>query len=273
MKCHECGQHQSDSNTACGGCGVSFSFGGSEPPKITFYEEESSGLPRNAKIFASLAVLLCLIGAPFVFGGRTAPATVAKVESSNDETARETRFRRREANNLIDEACMESMLQMGSDEVGARANCYNDPEAKKQIQKEQEQDAKIRNVVPAAEISRIELLISDETTGAEREDQPFTLRLRLYDQDGEPASSEGKIEFTFSPEGSIWGGMRSTHIYGNNARIAYIRDDDVYLPIYEFQGYQVQKNQLDGADEIEIAVKFAGTLEATARYSIHYAGE
>ena len=271
MKCHECGQHQADSNTACCACGVSFSAGNNVPNPIVFYEPESAARFNGKAIFGVIAVV-CLVGALVLFrSGNTAPAKVA--ESRSDEPhLRDSHFGR-ERMSALDDACMQNLMEMGSDELSARASCYDDPKAKEQLKKGYEQDAMMRNAVNTDQISRVELLIASEKTGADETAQPFTLRLRLYDQNGKPASSDGAVKFSFSPEQAVWGGFHSTHIYKNNARIAHIKSDDSYVPFYEFSGYVAKKNELADASEIEITVTFADSLESTARFSIEYIAE
>ncbi len=266
MKCHECGQHQADSNTTCAGCGVAFSVHGAAPPKMVIYDEEPAGMSMNVKIGAGLAVVLCLAGIPFFLGGKSAPP--AEKVAMEKETSERSPLER---NSSMGEVCMQNLMQMGADEDTARSNCLGDKKAEKRIDKRNEQAVKVRNTVPVSKISRVELLIADgDTTPATDNTQPFTLRLRLWDQDGNPASADGEVKFSFSPEGSVWGGFHSTRVYGGNALVANVAGEDVPVPYFEFGGYQLVKDRLEGASEVEITVSFAGSHEATARYSVSY---
>ena len=271
MKCHECGLFQTDANTACSGCGASFSANSTSSPQIIIYPDSpAKGL--NGKLIGCAVALMLVAGVPVLFRARAADS--AQLQAARSEQDRGGTWKHvAESHKMIDEACMQSLLEMGSDELGARAACYDDPRAKEQIRKGYEQEAKIRNAVAADRVSRIELLISTTTSDVNTPDQPFTLRLRLYDQNGNPASSEGLVTFSFSPEQAVWGGMRSARIYKSNATIVHITSDDSYLPLYQFDGFVAKKEQLDGATDIEITATFADSLEASAHFSIDYISE
>lgn len=208
-----------------------------------------------------------------LFGSHSKSAPTGVAATDRERALSEMKGKAGATRRALDDMCMESSFQMGSDELTARANCYNDPEAKEALQKHYEREESVRNFTSAKKISRIELLIFQDQAANAVQDQPFSLRLRLWDQDGKPASSEGSVTFTISPDDAVFGGMRETHIYANNALIAHIADEDIDLPIYEFSGFQVQKERLDGATEIEITATFADSLEASAHYSITYAKE
>ena len=271
MKCHECGQHQADSNAVCCSCGAAFSTFGTTAPKITIYQDEPSAAIVNRKVGLAIVGLIALIGLPFVIGsGNPGFGERTVAENQFREKQRELPGRIRESNSMMAEVCMENAMQLGADEVGARANCYNDPEALETIRKQNDQQVKVRNMIPAREVADAKLLIYDKQTDAGTPDQPFTLRLILYDKHGKPASSDGEVVFSFSPEGAVWGGFRNAHIYKENSRVAYIEDEDLHMPLYEFSGYTINKSQLEGATEIEITARFADSVEASARYTINY---
>lgn len=267
MKCHNCGHHQADANTSCSSCGVAFAYG---TPQITFYEQEPSAPRRRIGIGVGLCLLVAVIGLPLLFHSAGKPSQ--KVEKRDERAERGPSHnpfvKLQQQKSAMADACMQNMFEMGADELSARSNCLDDREAQRQIQEEQNQEAEIRNIVDADEIGRAELLLSEETSAASDPTQSFLLRLRLYDRDGKPASSEGELSVTFSPEEAAWGGMRQTRLGAHGARIVHITSDDSYFPMYELSGYQILKDRLGGADRVDVTVTFNDRISASARFEV-----
>ena len=144
MKCPKCGVDQIGTNLECASCGLIFAkFDQSKAAseRIT-YQVVKRYTPWKEVVFGLIilgAIVFFVTQQPRNRAERDRAAQAAAGNSKRTKYPIAQMGRYDAAQHLLGKACMDDALNGGLTELQARAMCYDDPEAKKQVKEARDQ--------------------------------------------------------------------------------------------------------------------------------------
>lgn len=278
MQCPKCGSNQRDGATECTSCGVNFSHWEQSQATPTTREVPTRRDPPNSAapllgLGAALVALILAIGVLRPSTHQPAPARGVSIEPGRSERSAQALQQSRDTRALLERLCVKDALDLGVSEDRARMSCSSEETSAQRLKAPPADPDVPLNFVPPNEVARVQVLLKAAASDPHALDQPYEIRLRLFNAEGLNVSSEGKVRVFIEPGGRgdtpNWEGTLSRSSF-RAVRLSDRNENAVYAPVYTFY---LSRRDIS-TDRFEVTVDFNQQAKGNAVINVErLAGE